>query len=175
MPLKKKLNLKLVTTIALALIIGFFSYKSGAVQAPFPTWLDKYWAREKVPLGIEGQRLVKAVYDTAIHQSATSTNGLGVYLPANAVITRSWFYVRTAMSGNPGARVAFQCEDANNIKTSTDMTALAKDTMVEGASTGTAATFVTNIGAQCQISAVLIGDVMSTGAAEIYINYVVHD
>ncbi len=175
MPEKKKLNLKLVTVAVLAMVIGFFSFKSNAVQGPFPTWLDKYWAREKVPLGIEGQRLVKAVYDTAIHQSATSTNGLGVFLPKNAVITRSWMYTRTAMSGNPNAKIAIQCEDANNIKTSTDLTTLAVDSITEGASTGAASAFVTNILNSCEISAVLVGNTMSTGALEIYINYVVHD
>lgn len=171
----KKLNVKFIIGLLVTLVIGFASYKVSAVEAPYPQWLDKYFSRNKVPLGQDAARRAKALYDPAVNNSATSTNGLGVYLPKNAVIVRSWYYVRTATTGNPAARVAFQCEDANNIKTATDMTAYSADTIVEGASTGAASAFVTSIGDQCQISAVLTSSTMSTGQIEIYVDYVIHD
>lgn len=172
---KKKLNWKLLTVLAAAFVIGLISYRVESSDSPFPPWMQKYFGRSRVPLGHDAARRAKALYDVAVHQAANSSNGLGVYLPANAVITRSWYYVKTATTGNPNARVAFQCEDSGNIKTATDMTSYNANEMIEGASTGASSAFKTGIAAACEITAVLTGGIMSTGAIEIYVDYVVHD
>lgn len=171
---KKKLNLKFIATIAIAFVIGLVTYQVSAIEAPYPPWIEKYFQRDKVPVGHDAARRLKAIYDVSIHNAANSTNGLGVYLPKNAVVTRSWYYVRTATTGHPDARVAFTCEDAGNLKAATDMTAYSANSLVEGAATGATSAMVTSIGAQCEVQAVLTGNVMSTGLIELYVDYVVH-
>lgn len=171
---KKTFNWKLLTLIAVAFVIGIISKQAFSTEAPYPLWLEPYFKRPTMTVGHDAARRIVARYNPAVHNSATSTNGLGVFLPAKAVITRSWYYVTTATTGHPASRVAFQCEDANNIKTATDMSAYSADTLVEGASTGATSAMVTNIAAGCEINAVITGNVMSTGLIEIYVDYVIH-
>lgn len=173
---KKTFNWKLLSLIAVAFVIGIVSKQALSTEAPYPLWLDKYFNRDKVPQGIDAARRAKVIYNVA----ASSVN-TGVYLPKNAVIVRSWYYVRTATTGGtgPGAaltsNVSFDCEDVGNIKVATDMSAYSADTIVEGASTGAASVFKSAIAAQCQVVATVTNAPMSTGVIELYIDYVVHD
>ena len=134
-------------------------------------------------------KLVKATYDRSIHPGYTTADiPLGVYLPANALITRSYIYTVTPQTHSlTGAGVqdnsttfttAVFCEDANNIKTATGFGTSAAGGLIEGQSTGAASAFVGSIADKCQINvrfASVDGGIVSAGKFNVFLNYVVTD
>lgn len=120
------------------------------------------------------EKTVVATYDFDKHGGSTGTIGLGRYLPANAVITRSWLHIDTALVSGGTGTIAFSCEDANNIKTATYLGGSSTGDLVEGASTGAASAFVTSIAAKCEISAVLAVQAFTAGKASAYVRYFIH-
>jgi hypothetical protein len=161
------LLLTLITTAALA------------ANSPYPPWIDKVGGditfdanggtsigagkiteAQIAPLsgtvdGLGLKRMAMFVYDSAIDGVSAAGHGLGVTLPAGAVITRSFFKVITAFtySGSANGTLALSCEDANNIYTATANSGQTANSFVEGASTGTAATMVRGIASACEITA----------------------
>lgn len=121
------------------------------------------------------ERVARVTYDVAVHGGGLGDHGLGVYLPAKAVIIRSYFRITTQFSDSGSGTVALSCEDANNIKTATDITGNAAGTFVEGQSTGAASTFVGGIAAKCEITATVAGAAQDTGKLTAWVHYVVHD
>jgi hypothetical protein len=127
---------------------------------------------------VEAMNSVKTVrvsYDFAKHGGAVSTIALGKYLPAGALIIRSFIYVETQLVDAGAGTTAITCEDANNIKTATDLTGSAAGAFIEGASTGSAATMVGAIAARCEISIVIAGAANTAGALTIIVQYVKED
>jgi hypothetical protein len=71
--------------------------------------------------------------------------------------------------------VALSCEDANNIKTATDITGSSANAFVEGASTGAASAFVRGIGAACEITATVATATQDAGKLVGWVEYVVEN
>ncbi len=107
--------------------------------------------------GVFPKGVARFIYDTAVHGLTNTAHGLGVYLPAGAVIVRSYFKIITQFSDSGTTTLALSCEDANNIKTATDITGSSANAFVEGESTGAASAFQRAIGAQCEITATPAG------------------
>lgn len=129
---------------------------------------------------VDGQKLRKtarATWDGSYHGGlSTASIGLGVYLPKNAMITRSFIHVITQQTYNlngSAPQTAIKCEDAGNIKAATNITGTAADGFVEGESTGAASTFKSAIAAKCQISVDFSVAPVSNGKFEVFVDYVV--
>lgn len=103
--------------------------------------------------GLHAKRLARFTLNCASSGCSVGAHGLGVSLPAKALITRSYLYVVTQFSDTGTCTVAIHCEDANNIKTATDITGTAAGGLIEGQSTGAASAFVGSIAATCEITA----------------------
>lgn len=126
------------------------------------------------------EHTLKAVYDSSKKDYGSSTvdsgvHALGSYLPKNAVITRSWIYVVDQLVDNGTGTLAIFCEDANNIKTATDMTGSAAGAKVEGQSTGAASAFVAGIAADCEVKAKVAGANITAGKLDVFVTYVIAD
>jgi hypothetical protein len=124
------------------------------------------------------KKTAHAVFNTAQTGYGSSTtdsgvHGLGVYLPASALILRSYIYVETQMVDNGSGTVAYHCEDANNVKTATDMTGSAAGAFIEGASTGAVSAAVASIANRCEIKATVAGADLSAGKHHVFVDYVV--
>lgn len=122
----------------------------------------------------------------------SGTHSLGVALPANALITSSYMVIRTAFTkaGNNGnaAKVAFQCEDANNISPAISVSAVGNSngnfpvgTVVGLQQYPTSSLSVSSstvgmlggIAASCPVQAVVSGDDLTAGRVLLYIEYTV--
>ncbi len=152
--------------------------------APFAPAVDKRFRALEKGLGIDNapasdgvgaKAIARATYDVAVsgYGSSTSDHGLGVYLPAKAIITRSYLQVVTQLADSGAGTLAVFCEDANNIKTATDLTGSASGALIEGASTGAASAFVGSIAAQCEIKARPAGVDLSAGKLIVFVEYVI--
>lgn len=122
-------------------------------------------------------KIAKATFSYADGDlDVTVVHGLGVSLPAKALIIRSWIHITTQLADTGTCSLAIQCEDANNIKTSGDLTGSAADALIEGESTGAASAFKKSIGSTCEISTLMTDTsscVPSAGVGEVYVMYVV--
>jgi hypothetical protein len=121
------------------------------------------------------KRVATFIFDSAVSGITQGTYSTGVALPAKAVITRSYFKIITQFVDAGAGTIAIFCEDANNIKTATDITGSAANAFVEGQSTGAASAFVRAIGAACNISVVIGGVDVSAGKLIGWVEYVVED
>lgn len=131
--------------------------------------------------GLLTKRMARATYDvTGGEHSGSSTvnsglHSLGVTLPAKSLITRSYLYVADELVDGGSGTLAIQCEDANNIKTATDMTGSSAGDSIEGESTGAASAFVGGIASDCVISAKVAGADISAGKINVFVEYVITD
>jgi hypothetical protein len=122
-------------------------------------------------VGLENERTVKLIFDVSGNSNlgAVGTVHTGVYLPAGAIITRSFAYINTLFSG--AGTVAVECEDANNIFTAYTMSTRAAGTLVE-AITGGTATMSSGIAAPCEVLVKVASTTITAGKATIYFRYV---
>jgi hypothetical protein len=103
---------------------------------------------------------------------------LDAALPAKAVIIRSWLRVTTQFADTGTCTIAISCEDANNIKTATDITGSAAGAFIEGQSTGAASAFIASIAAACTITGTVADGgscVPTAGKLTGWVMYVTHD
>ncbi len=124
--------------------------------------------------GLHAKRIARATLNCAASGCSVGAHSLGVSLPAKALITRSYIYVVTQLSDTGTCTVAISCEDANNIKTATDITGTAAGGLIEGQSTGAASTFVGSIAATCAITATVADGgscVPVAGKAIVFVEY----
>lgn len=123
-------------------------------------------------------KVAKASYSFADGDLAVGAHSLGVNLPAKAVIVRSYIRVTLQMVDTGTCTVAISCEDANNIKTATDITGSAAGAFIEGESTGAASAFKASIAAECPITLTVADGgscVPSAGTGSVFVEYVVHN
>jgi len=124
-------------------------------------------------------RIVRYTYDVAVDGGDPGTMDLGQDLPANALVTRSWYSIVTAFVAGAGSpTLAFECEDTANLKAAgnwsvaVDISATAGSNTT-GAQDGTPANYTGAIAAVCNISAVVATNSYSAGKAVGYIEYTV--
>jgi hypothetical protein len=123
-------------------------------------------------------QIAKASFSFADGDLAVGAHGLGVSLPAKAVIIRSWLHITTQFVDSGTCTYAISCEDANNIKTATDISGTAADGLIEGESTGAASAFKKSIAATCEITGTMADGgscVPSAGAGQVFVEYVVQN
>lgn len=176
--MKNKLMLKVGIVLAgLLITVTAFS-----VSSPFPRWIEELGGSD-IPTGGNGQvgeflsKNVRFIYDVSKHGGSVAAHSLDASLPANAVITRSYFKIITAFTSGAsgGGTVALSCEDANNIKTATDITGSSANAFVEGASTGASSAFVRGIASPCRITATVAGTAQTAGKLVGWLDYVLEE
>jgi hypothetical protein len=123
--------------------------------------------------GLNQKRVARATYDVAVDLGTVAAHGLGVNLPAKAVITRSWFYTVTQFTDAGSGTVALHCEDANNIYSAADITGIAAGTVTDGVQDGTTANFTGSIAASCEITATVAGSAQTAGKLILFVEYIV--
>lgn len=162
----------------------FFTTTAFSASSPTPPWFeaiapDVFLSNANSEQeGAFVTKTVRFMYDTATDGSSNAAHGLGVYLPARAVIIRSFFKVITQFSDSGTTTLALSCEDANNIKTATDITGSSANAFVEGASTGAASAFVRDIAANCEITATPAGaanNILQAGKLVGWVQYIMEN
>ena len=123
--------------------------------------------------GLMAVRTARATYDIAVDGGDAAAHGLGVTLPANALILHSWFYVVTQFVDAGAGTVAIHCEDADNIYAAADITGNSAGAVVEGVQDGTAANFTGSIAAACELTATVATAAQSAGKLILFVDYVV--
>lgn len=125
--------------------------------------------------GLLSLRVARATYDVSADGGGIGAHGLGVYLPANALLKQAYFYVKTQFVSASSGTVALSCEDANNVYSATDITGQAGGTITSGVQTGTAANMSSSIAASCQITATVASASYTAGKLNLFLEYLVRD
>jgi hypothetical protein len=125
--------------------------------------------------GLGLQRIARFKFDPSANsgQRAVQAHDLGVTLPANAIITRSFFKVLTAFTSvNSSALVALHCETASNIFSQQYVSSLSTTLVTEGVSSGTSS-LMKPITSACAITATVTGTALTAGKLVGWVTYVV--
>lgn len=169
--------------ILAALLIGLIggSRLLKAAESPFPDWFynwlrdSSYSQDERRGLGI--QRLAHGRYNFTADGGGTIGTAIpiGVTLPANAVVSRVYYYVTTAFTsaatGHGGTNfMSLGCGTGPEFKASTDRLGGSATGFVEGIQTGSAAT-MTASATSCQVALSVQSHSIAAGDVDFYINY----
>ncbi len=171
-----------------------------ATSSPFPPWINKFTGditankygvtaigsdkvtgdqiTEQAAAGqaLYGAKIARFIYDVAVDGGTINIpRNLGVTLPAKAVITRSYVKIITQFADSGAGTVKISCIGAGDVLPDADYTGSSANAFIEGASTGTAATFVRGISSGCTISAFTHGVSPSTGKLVGWVHYVVEN
>lgn len=126
--------------------------------------------------GIAVKRYAKATYDFAVHGGAIGAHKLGVRIPDNAIITRSYYdVITTATSATDAATIALHAQGANDIVTATAISGVGNiwdAGLHEGIQVGTAATMVKTT-AEREITATIAVEAVTAGKFSLIVEYVV--
>jgi len=128
--------------------------------------------------GLNQKRTARATYDVAIDGGTAAAHGLGVTIPANAIIVRSWFYTVTQFVDAGAGTVALHCETADNIFAAADITGNADGVLVDAVQDGTFANFDGTgaagiLGAACELTATVATAAQTAGKLIMYVEYMV--
>ncbi len=195
--------MKIFTTRTLAILAGFLlvGVLAVATDSPLQPWITKIkgdltinkygsatlgsgvvtganvadMSTTAATEGLYAGKIARFTYDVSANGGSVAPHTLGASLPAGAVIIRSYFKIITQFVDSGSGTVALSCEDANNIKTATDITGSSADAFVEGASTGAASAFVRGIAAACNITATVAGVAQTSGKLIGWVHYVVEN
>jgi len=125
--------------------------------------------------GLHLKRVARATLDCAASSCVAGDVGMGVSLPAKAIITQAYFHTITQFVDGGAGTVALKCEDAANIFAAADITGITVGTNTSGVPTGTAATMVDSIAAACVITATIAVAEQTAGVLNLFLEYVVQD
>lgn len=130
--------------------------------------------------GLYASRVAHAIWDPSGDSTMRSVaaHGLGVSLPARAIIKQSWFHTKTSVvSTNNDGTIAFSCTAANDILSAADIDASSgvAGQVTTGVSTGSAANMKLNGSSACEITATVAVDAFTAGKIDIFVEYVVSE
>jgi len=127
--------------------------------------------------GIHAKRIARATYDFAVDGGVVGDIGLGVTLPDNAIITRSWYTVLSDLtSANSTATVALSIpvDDVEGIAAATALSANNYTAgLHEGIQTGTAANFSEQTTAARELTLTIDVQDLTAGKLILFCEYVV--
>jgi len=131
-----------------------------------------------IDTAVLAKRMARATYDVAVEGGAIGAYSLGVSLPANAIITRSWFYTVTQFTDAGAGTVALHCQTANNIYNAADITGNAAGVMVTGIQDNAIANFGGTgaagvLGTACDLTATVAGADQTAGKLVLFVEYVI--
>lgn len=169
-----------MSLLAICLASSLVFASSGGVAPYAPETDNRFNAIEQVlenqtTDGLHALKVARATYDFSTQGGGSAADiDSGVTLPANAIIVRSYMYVQAALTPS-GTTMQVYCEDANNIKTATDITGSAAGSLIEGQSTGAASAFKAAIAAACNIKFRLGIHAGTAGKVNVFVEYVTSD
>jgi hypothetical protein len=125
--------------------------------------------------GIHNRMVARATYNFAEHGGAIGAHGLGVKLPAGAVVTRSWYEVLTTCTtaGSDAGTMALKIKDANDLVSAIAVSDAGNPWdagMHECVPDGTAAKFIKTT-AESEITATIAGQAFTAGKFVVYLEY----
>lgn len=102
------------------------------------------------------QKYVRATYDVSVDgASSTAAIGLGVYLPAKAIVTKILYYIDSQFTDSGNGSIYLQCEDSYNLLYPLDITSFSAGAVKYAlpAQSTTTPAVVDSIAAQCEVKA----------------------
>jgi len=124
-----------------------------------------------------GKKVARATYDVAVDLGTIAAHGLGITIPANAIIVRSWFYTVTQFVDAGAGTVALHCETADNVFAAADITGNADGVLVDGIQQGFSTFDGTGaagiLGAACELTATVATAAQTAGKLVLFVEYVI--
>jgi len=185
--------------VLLILTLSLFATMAFATPAPFQPWETDLISKNIIDVPAEAllignsvgkisslaasadgsmqKRIARATYDVAVDGGAAAAYGLGITIPANAIMVRSWFYTVTQFVDAGSGTVALSCETANNIFSAADITGNADGVLVDGVQQafatfdGTGAAGI--LGSACELTATVATAAQTAGKLILFVEYLI--
>lgn len=128
--------------------------------------------------GLGALRCARATYSFAEHGGAVSAIGLGVTLPDNAIVVRSYFHQMLAFTSGGAATVEIGFAAATAVlvaQAAFDNAKYALNALSEGASTGAASAFYGPLSGAKEIKLTIATSPLTAGKLILYVEYVIAD
>ena len=167
------MKLVLLTLATMVTLATSTTHAATGINAEYSPFVPKVITKLDA---VKERRMAKAVLDcSASGACAIGAHSLGVQLPANALLTQSYYYsVVQPVSAGSGT-IALSCEDANNILTAANLTSKTVGSISAGNQTGVASTMTAGISSACNITATVASSDYTAGKLDVYVEYVVHE
>lgn len=144
-----------------------------ARQANLGTILDEGGTRGVAKDGHQPKQMLVGTYDFAtMGGGSVGTIELGVSLPDNAIVTKSYIDVLTAPAG-VGATIAIRTESAADIKAATAIASYSG--FVAGEQTGSGVTAFVKTTAERALGINIANTALTAGKFKVYLEYVVSE
>ena len=133
---------------------------------------------EVPPMEVDGDQrihIARATYSFAEHGGGQAVIGLGVFLPDNAVVVRSYYEVTDALLGGGGCQfsLSIPTDDVDGILASAVVGGMGTAGYHEGIQLGTAASFSTKTTGARELSTEITVADATAGIMIVYCEYVV--
>lgn len=123
--------------------------------------------------GLSAAPQARVTYDTAVDGGGIGARGLGVTLPANAIVKNSLYQVITQFADSGSGTVALSCGSAT-ILSAGDITSASSGTVVEGTIDTTAE--AADVGSSaCELTATVATATQTAGKLVLFVDYVVSE
>ena len=120
------------------------------------------------------RHLAQATYNFAVQTGGVNSYDLGVTIPKNAIIEKSWLWSITKPTTSASGTLAFNCNSYPLFKAATAAASYASaGAAIDGIETGTAAN-MSAVSANCDIKAQIATGALTAGKVTIYVEYVIH-
>jgi len=159
--------------VLLILTLSLFATMAFATPAPFQPWETDLISKNIIDVPAEALLIGNSVGKIG----AAAAYGLGITIPANAIMVRSWFYTVTQFVDAGSGTVALSCETANNIFSAADITGNADGVLVDGVQQafatfdGTGAAGI--LGSACELTATVATAAQTAGKLILFVEYLI--
>lgn len=180
-PLTSDANGKAVKAVAGQNIIGYATISGVANDIGFCLISPQILAANQAASGNTFKGLAIAVFDPSANtgERTAAKHGLGVYLPDNAIVQRTWYEVLTTFtSADDSATIALGADTDSEagIKAAIAISNVANPYdagLHEGIQDGAVANALTKLTAQRELCATVAVQALTAGKARIYCEYIV--
>lgn len=180
-----------LTTFLVAMLV--MTGVAKAISTPFPPWLSQIYgdftisdngrttvisSTNLTDSGSFLDRTAHAYYNFSVNGGGTVATpiDLGVSLPANAILVKSWYSVKTTLASPTTNLVGVFCEDspggAMNVIASQQVGGFSSGLIADGIETGSSANMRQEINSICNLKLYVSTHALTAGKMDIWVNYV---
>ena len=149
-------------------VLLFFTLASAfAVTSPYSPWVDSLVQDSNY----FPKRVVRGVYDFSKSGGAIGSYTLGFKLPANSIVTHTYFENSTSFTDGGSGTASLGCSGVADLYASADITGNSDGDITEGIQDDTVANY-TSIAAGCTPKLHIDGAAATAGKLNVFVEYI---
>lgn len=153
--------------LILFLALSIITLSSKAANSPYAPWVDDFVDNSDY----NPKRIQRGLFDYSAIGGAQGSYSLGVKIPANSIITHTYFHNTVAFVDGGSGTVSLGCESTGDLYASTDITGNSTGDITEGIQDDTIANYAT-IESGCVPRVHIDGADITEGKLNVFFEYI---